>query len=74
MAAAVIAELERAEVDFYGAVGSDAIGAAAVDELIERGMTVHAARRPGATREVITLLDRAGERTILPRRASATPR
>jgi len=65
VAAAVIAEL-GAEVDFYGAVGSDAIGAAAVDELIERGMTVHAARRPGATREVITLLDRAGERTILP--------
>jgi len=65
VAAAVLAEL-GAEVDFYGAVGSDALGDAAVSELAERGMTVHAARRPGATREVLTLLDRAGERTILP--------
>jgi ribokinase len=65
VAAAVLTEL-GAEVDFYGAVGSDAIGDAAVAELIERGMTVHAARRPGASREVITLLDRNHERTILP--------
>ena len=27
---------------------------------------MHAARRPGPTREVLTLLDRNGERTILP--------
>jgi ribokinase len=47
-------------------VGSDAIADAAVSELTERGMTVHAARRPGPTREVLTLLDRWGERTILP--------
>ncbi len=65
VAAAVLAEL-GAEVDFFGAVGSDAIGDAAVNELAERGMTVHAARRPGPTREVLTLLDRSGERTILP--------
>ncbi|HEX3976976.1 MAG TPA: PfkB family carbohydrate kinase [Solirubrobacteraceae bacterium] len=65
VAAATLAEL-GAEVDFYGAVGSDAIGDAAVSELTERGMTVHAARRPGPTREVLTLLDRNGERTILP--------
>ncbi len=65
VAAAALAEL-GAEVDFYGAVGSDAIGDAAVSELTERGMTVHAARRPGPTREVLTLLDRNGERTILP--------
>jgi ribokinase len=65
VAAAALAE-HGADVEFYGAVGSDAIGDAAVRELTERGMTVHAARRPGATREVLTLLDRQGERTILP--------
>lgn len=65
VAAAILCEL-GAEVDFYGAVGSDALGDAAVSELTERGMTVHAARRPGPTREVLTLLDRNGERTILP--------
>jgi ribokinase len=65
VAAATLAEL-GAEVDFYGAVGRDAIGDAAVSELTGRGMTVHAARRPGPTREVLTLLDRNGERTILP--------
>jgi ribokinase len=65
VAAATLAEL-GAEVDFYGAVGTDALGDAAVSELAERGMTVHAARRPGPTREVLTLLDDNGERTILP--------
>jgi ribokinase len=65
VAAATLAEL-GAEVDFYGAVGRDALGDAAVSELTGRGMTVHAARRPGPTREVLTLLDRNGERTILP--------
>jgi ribokinase len=65
VAAATLAEL-GAEVEFYGAVGTDTIGDAAVSELTERGMTVHAARRPGPTREVLTLLDDNGERTILP--------
>lgn len=65
VAAGALAE-HGAEVDFYGAVGTDAIGDAAVRELAERGMTVHAARRTGPTREVLTLLDDRGERTILP--------
>ena len=65
VAAATLAEL-GAEVDFYGAVGTDEIADAAVSELAHRGMTVHAARRPGPTREVLTLLDDRGERTILP--------
>ncbi|MGZ4296033.1 MAG: PfkB family carbohydrate kinase [Solirubrobacteraceae bacterium] len=65
VAAATLAEL-GAQVEFFGAVGSDALGDAAVAELAERGITVHAARRPGPSREVITLLDRAGDRTILP--------
>jgi ribokinase len=65
VAAATLAEL-GAEVEFYGAVGSDALGDAAAAELTQRGITVHMARRTGPTREVITLLDGEGERTILP--------
>ena len=65
VAAAVLAQ-HGAEVDFYGAVGTDAIGDAAVRQLTERGINVYAARRPGPTREVLTLLDQKGERTILP--------
>jgi ribokinase len=64
VAAAVLAEL-GAEVDFFCAVGTDADGEAAVSELAHRGITVHAARRPGSTRQVMTLLDRGGERTIV---------
>lgn len=65
VAAAALAEF-GAEVEFYGAVGSDALGEAAATELTQRGITVHMTRRPGPTREVITLLDDEGERTILP--------
>ncbi|MFL5860690.1 MAG: PfkB family carbohydrate kinase [Solirubrobacteraceae bacterium] len=65
VAAAALAE-HGAEVDFYGAFGSDDIAEAAIAELTELGLAVHAARRPGPTREVMTLLDRVGERTILP--------
>ena len=64
VAAAVLAQL-GAEVDFFCALGSDADGDAAEAELADRGITVHAARRPGPTRQVITLLDHAGERTII---------
>ncbi|HTU94309.1 MAG TPA: PfkB family carbohydrate kinase [Solirubrobacteraceae bacterium] len=65
VAAAVLAE-HGAEVEFFGAVGSDQIGSDAVRELTERGINAHVARRPGPTREVLTLLDSRGERTILP--------
>jgi ribokinase len=64
VAAAVLAEF-GAEVDFFCAVGSDGNGDAAVAELTERGITVRAARRPGPTRQVITMLDHDGERTIV---------
>ncbi len=64
VAAVVLARL-GAEVDFYGAVGSDDYGEQAVGELEGFGITVHAARRPGATRQVITLIDAAHERSIL---------
>lgn len=65
VAAAALADM-GAQVDFYGAVGSDALGDAAVEELAGRGITVQMARRAGPSREVITLLDRVGDRTILP--------
>jgi ribokinase len=64
VAAAALAEL-GADVDFFGAVGSDDDGEAAVSELAHRGIAVHAARRVGPTRQVLTLLDRGGERTIV---------
>jgi ribokinase len=64
VAAAVLAAL-GAEVDFFGAVGRDADGDAAVAELADRRITVHAARRDVATRQVLTLLDQDGERTII---------
>jgi ribokinase len=64
VAAAVLAEA-GAEVDFYCAVGNDANGAAAVSELQDRGISVHAAVRPQPTRQVLTLLDHGGERTII---------
>jgi ribokinase len=64
VAAAVLAEL-GAEVDYFCAIGDDADGDAAVRELRKRGIRVHAARRPTGTRQVLTLLDRDGERTII---------
>ena len=64
VAAAVLAEL-GAEVEFFCAVGADDLGDAAIAELQARGITVHAARRSAPTREVITVLDGGGERTIL---------
>jgi ribokinase len=65
VAAVVLAEL-GAEVDFFCALGDDALGRAAEEQLSERGVTVHAARRPGEpTRRALTMLEDAGERTIV---------
>ena len=64
VAAAVLAGL-GAPVDFFCALGTDGDGDAAQAELAARGIAVHAARRPGLTRQVLTLLDRSGERTII---------
>jgi ribokinase len=55
-----------AEVDFYGAVGTDHLGDVAAADIAARGISVHIARRSAPTREVLTLLDRNNERTILP--------
>lgn len=64
VAAAVLAQL-GAEVDFFCALGRDDNGRAAMAELQQRGVAVHAAWRPTATRTVFTLLERDGERTIV---------
>lgn len=64
VAAAVMAEL-GAEVDLFCALGRDDTGEAAATELTARGITVHAAWRDVPTRRVITLLEPAGERTII---------
>jgi ribokinase len=60
----VLAEM-GAEVDFYCALGADALGRAAEAELARRGVRVHVAWRDEPTRRAVTLLDDAGERTIV---------
>jgi ribokinase len=64
VAAVVLAGL-GAEVDFYGAVGADSLGERATAELEAHGITVHMARRGGATRQVITFIDANRERSIV---------
>ena len=51
--------------DFFTAVGDDHLGVQAVAQIEERGVTVHAARRPGPTRRALVLTDSTGERTIV---------
>ena len=63
VAAVVLAEL-GAEVDFFCALGEDADGHAAADQLAGRGVRVHPAWRQQPTRRAITLLEQ-GERTIV---------
>jgi ribokinase len=64
VAAAVLADL-GAEVDLFCALGRDANGERAAAEMADRGVNVHAAWRGAPTRRVITLLERAGARTIV---------
>jgi ribokinase len=65
VAAAVLAEM-GAEVEFFLALGDDAHGHAAADELAGRGIGVHVAWRPDEpTRRALTLLEDDGERTIV---------
>jgi len=54
-----------AEVDLFTALGDDEHGASAERELADRGVRVHAARRPPPQRRAFTLLDAAAERTIV---------
>ncbi len=64
VAAAVLADL-GAEVDFYTALGDDGHGHAAAEQLRERGVRMHVAWRPEASRRAMTLLQDRGERTIV---------
>ena len=61
--AGVLAEL-GGEVDFYTALGDDAYGRSAAEQLRERGIGMHIAWREQPTRRAFTLLA-AGERTIV---------
>src|SRR5437762_9428219 len=62
--AAVLSEL-GASVDFFVALGRDAVGEAAVAQLTERGIQMHVAWRSEPTRRAVTLLEPTGERTII---------
>ncbi len=64
VAAVVLAEL-GAEVDFFCALGDDFDGHAALDQLTDRGVHVHAAWREEPTRRAVTLLEGHTERTII---------
>lgn len=56
---------------FLGQVGTDAIGAALLDELDGDGVDVGFVRREGRTGTIVVLVDAAGERTMLVDRGSA---
>jgi ribokinase len=63
--AVVFAEL-GAEVEFFCALGDDALGRAAAEQLTARGVRMHTAwRSEQPTRRALTLLEGAGERTIV---------
>lgn len=64
VAAGVLAEL-GAEVDFFCALGDDELGHRSVTALEERGVRMHVAWRSPPTRRAVTLLEPAGERTII---------
>ena len=64
VAAATLADL-GAEVHFFCALGHDAHGTAAAEQLQERGVTMHVAWREQPTRRAMTLLEPGGERTIV---------
>src|SRR5919108_3903258 len=50
--------------EFFTALAEDDLGRRARERLTELGVTVHAARRPGAQRRGVVHLDGDGERTI----------
>jgi ribokinase len=62
--AAVLADLGD-EVDFFCALGDDANGHAAADQISRRGVHLHAAWREEPTRRAVTMIDDHGERTIV---------
>jgi ribokinase len=64
VAATVLAE-HGAEVAFFTALGRDADGESAAEDLRGRGVELHIAWREEPTRRVTTLLEPGGERTII---------
>jgi ribokinase len=63
--AAVLSDL-GADVDFFCALGDDAHGHAAAEQLADRGIAMHVAwRTDRPTRRAVTLLEGGGERTIV---------
>lgn len=68
---AVSAASAGAHVRFIGRVGSDAIGAALIDELRESGVDTRV-QQQGRTGTIVVLVDAEGERSMLPDRAAAT--
>ncbi|GHF55576.1 hypothetical protein GCM10018790_36820 [Kitasatospora xanthocidica] len=62
---------DRYPVRFLGCVGEDAVGDGLVAELGGHGVDVRVSRR-GRTGSVVVLIDREGERTMLPDRGAAT--
>ncbi len=64
--ASVVLVAHGAEVDFFCALGDDPHGHAAAEQLAERGVSVHAAwRADQPTRRAVTLLEEAGESSIV---------
>ena len=64
VAAAALAE-HGAEVEFFCALGRDADGELAAEDLRAHGVALQIAWREAPTRRVVTLLEPGGERTIL---------
>ena len=64
VASAALARL-GAEVELFCALGDDERARTAARELADWGITVHAARRSGASRYAFTQLDAGAERTIV---------
>ncbi len=64
VAAVALTEL-GAQVDFFTALGDDELGRAAAAQLSALGVRLHVAWRRQPTRRAVTLLDGAGERTII---------
>ncbi|MHB8242725.1 MAG: PfkB family carbohydrate kinase [Solirubrobacteraceae bacterium] len=56
-AATVLVEL-GADVDLFCAIGSDEHGREALEQLVDSGIRVHAARRDGTTRRAVAILHR----------------
>jgi ribokinase len=54
-----------ASVEFYCALGQDALGSAAVEQLEGKGVAMHVGWRNQPTRRALTLLESIGERTII---------